>query len=187
MKNESKDKKTQDLLKQARQGSQEAFAQLYDLHAKGIYKHILFRSRDPKMAEDITSQVFIKIWEALRKGVAIHSFRAFAMRSAQNLFIDQTRKKEYQNTSLEKLTEAGFEPRGELSTSREAEASEATKALQGALEQINAEQRQILTLRYLDELTIPEIAEITGKKPGTIYVLIHRGVRALKLILKGSS
>lgn len=187
MKNESEDKKTKELLEQAREGDQEAFARLYDLHAKAIYRHILFRSRNSQMAEDITSQVFIKIWESLRDGAAIRSFRAFAMKSAQNLFIDQTRKKEYQNVSLEKMTETGFEPQGGVSATREAEASEAAGILQSALEKISAEQRQILTLRYLNELSIPEIAEITGKKPGAIYVLIHRGVRSLKAVLEESS
>lgn len=172
------------LLTRAATGDAEAFAALYDRYAIPVYRHMLFRSGNREMAQDVTSQAFLRTWEHLRKGNNIQSFRAFLYRTAQNAFIDITRRRASSDLSLEELRE---NEQWEVASGKDLAVATEIRAhislLHRALSSLPEQHRQILTLRYLDELSIPEISRITGKNPGTIYVSLYRGVRALRQAL----
>ena len=83
--------------------------------------------------------------------------------------------------SLEEILEQdGREPVGDSDLHEELMVNEEINILKCALASLPEDYREILTLRYLNELTISEIAKITGKKSATIYVSVHRGLRLLR-------
>ncbi|MEK7072930.1 MAG: RNA polymerase sigma factor [Patescibacteria group bacterium] len=172
------------LLTRAAAGDAEAFATLYDRHALPVYRHILFRSGNRETAQDVTSQSFLRIWEHLREGKVIRTFRAFLYRTAQNTFVDITRRRASSDLSLEELCE---DERWEVASGEDlaaaTEVREHASLLRRALSSLPEQHRRMLTLRYLDELSISAISRITGKNPGTIYVSLYRGVRALRQAL----
>lgn len=55
----------QNLIRLSQAGNQETFARLYDAYIERIYRYVYFRVADEELAEDITSQVFLKVWEKL--------------------------------------------------------------------------------------------------------------------------
>ncbi|OGH69105.1 MAG: hypothetical protein A3I29_04580 [Candidatus Magasanikbacteria bacterium RIFCSPLOWO2_02_FULL_44_11] len=173
-----------ELLAEIIKGRGDLFALLYDRHAAAVYRHILFRCAEEAIAEDVSSQAFLQIWEHVREGKKIASFRAFLFQTARNIFIDQTRKREFKNLSLEAIVdEKDKEPVGTDNLLEEAAVNDEVRALQSALATIPEDYREIITLRYLNELSITEIAKVTGKNSGAIYVSLHRGIRLLRKAL----
>ena len=173
------------LLEAAQKGNSLAFGVLYDRHAPACYRHILFRSGSHELSEDVVGQTFLRIWDHLRAGKKIIFFRAFVFQSARNIFIDETRRRSFKNLSLETLLDSQptREPRSDQNIFQEIKNADDAAALQKALASLPVEYNEIITLRFLDEFSIKEIAEATGKKSGAIYVSLHRGIRLLRQAL----
>lgn len=173
------------LLAAARSGNSEAFAVLYDRHAPAAYRHVIFRCANKEIAEDVVSQAFLHIWDYLRSAHTIRSFRAFLFQTVRNIFVDQTRKRDFSNISLEKILEeeGEKEPVAPSDLLADIILSDEVETLKRTLTTLPSDYAEILTLRYLDELSIAEIATVTGKKFGAIYVSLHRGIRLLRQAL----
>ncbi|TAN34018.1 RNA polymerase sigma factor [Patescibacteria group bacterium] len=170
-----------ELAAKAAGGDQNAFVILYDKYAGAIFRHIIFRGGDKAVAEDIASQTFMRFWDWLRENKPVKSCKALLYRIAGNLFIDLTRTKEYKNLSLEDMSEnKGAQPAAKENIAIDLEKKEEITALKNALNKLPELYKQILTMRYLDELSVAEIAKATGKKSGAIYVSIYRGIKALR-------
>lgn len=176
-----------ELLTKIKNGQGDLFVILYDRHAPAAFRHILFRSGNKETAEDVVSQTFLHIWDYLRTGKTIQSFRSFLFQTARNIFIDITRKKESKNLSLEAFleddTQQRREPTAPMTPLTDLLVNEEIQALKRALRRLPPHYQEMLTLRYLDELSISEIAQVTGKNSGAIYVSLHRGTRLLRQAL----
>src|ERR1700755_29782 len=82
------------LVRRSQVGEQDAFARLYDAYVERIYRYIYFRVADQQVAEDITSQVFLKAWEKLSSYQSGSTpFIAWLYRIAHNAVIDSYRTK----------------------------------------------------------------------------------------------
>ena len=154
---------------------QKQFIAAYDEFADSIFRHCYFRVSDREIAKDLAQETFTKTWDYLVRGGTIQNIKAFLYRTAHNLIIDHYRRKK--TDSLDALMEDGFEPKdvGESPL----QYSERKEVI-AVLEQMDSEYRNVLTMRYLEELSPKEIAEITGEKENTISVRIHRGLKKLK-------
>jgi RNA polymerase sigma-70 factor (ECF subfamily) len=177
-----------ELVKQA-QGSPDAFAKLYDQYYPKIFGYILRRSANLEAAQDITSETFLKalgkLWQFRWRNV---SFSSWLYKIASNEINQYFRKAEYKKSiSLEELHEQGFEllsphdPESEL-----IEAQEKLKQHQDFLEiqkkitKLPAKYQEVIALRFFEKKQINEIAEILGKREGTIKSLLHRAVEKLR-------
>ncbi len=163
----------------------EAFSQCYDFYAPKIYRHAFYRLGSKEAAEDVTSEVFVRVWEFLTEPTnKIQNLKAFLYRIANNLIIDQYRNKGRQPILIDEVMERGLGDEG-----REMEKLDSKfefEALLDSLEKLNQETREILLWRYVDGLSIKEIAEITEKTKNAVYVTIHRGLKELKKIIKNN-
>ena len=179
-----------DLVRQA-QKSPDAFARLYDQYYPKIFGYVLRRSANIEAAQDITSETFLKalgkLWQFRWRNVP---FSSWLYKIATNEVNQYFRKVEYKKTvSLEELQERGLEllsshdPEGEL-----IEAQEELKQHQDFLEiqakivQLPGKYQEVITLRFFEKKQIKEIAEILGKREGTIKSLLHRAVEKLREI-----
>jgi RNA polymerase sigma-70 factor (ECF subfamily) len=177
-----------ELVKQA-QGSPDAFAKLYDQYYPRIFGYVLRRSANIEAAQDITSETFLKalgkLWQFRWRNV---SFSSWLYKIASNEINQYFRKAEYKKSlSLEELHEQGFEllsthdPESEL-----IEAQEKLKQHQDFLEiqkkitKLPAKYQEVIALRFFEKKQINEIAEILGKREGTIKSLLHRAVEKLR-------
>jgi|GEM_PF-193924 len=151
-----------------------AFARLYDEYMPAVYGYVYRRVSDRDAAEDITSSVFEKAIRGvggLREGA---SFKGWLYRIAGNCIIDHYRARGRHPES--ELEEAVAAP--DTESGRPIEELETRMAVMKLLDGMPEKHREILTLHYLEGLSVEEIAEATGKKPQACYMRIYRATRA---------
>ena len=155
---------------------EQSFLKLYDEFAGPIFRHCYFRVSLRETAEDLTQESFMRVWNYLAKGKTVENPKAFLYHVAGNLIIDYYRKKK--ETSLDMLAEEGFNPTGDDASLiiNNAEGQH-TLSFIAKLEPIY---REVLTMRYVDNLSLSEIAEIVGESENVVSVRIHRGIEKLK-------
>lgn len=151
----------------------------YDAHSDAIFRHCYFRLFNRERARELTQETFMKTWEQITKGVEIRNVKAFLYRTATNLIIDDTRRKK--TDSLDVLQENGFNP----SFENEENIFNAIEMgrVKIALEKLDEKYRSVIVMRYMQDLTIKEIAEVLGISVNVISVRLHRGLKELKKIL----
>ncbi len=155
--------------------TEQEFLQAYDQFADAIFRHCFFRVSDRDLAKDMTQDTFIRTWQAIQKGQQIQNIKAFLYKVAGNLVIDYYRKKK--ELSLDDLQEKGFDP------VKESKQSVDFIDLQLALTELQKlpeKYRQALSLRYVEEFSVAEIAEILGESENVVSVHIHRGIKELR-------
>jgi RNA polymerase sigma-70 factor, ECF subfamily len=174
-----------ELIQRAVSGDPDAFAALYDFYVEQIYRFVLFRVGDEQTAEDLTSQVFLKAWDNLSsyqiRGLL---FRAWLFRIARNSVIDYYRT--YKETiPLEPNALTKPDPAAEVGDQVEQQLQ--AEELRLALQQLTEDQRQVLTLRFIEGLSTEEVASVLGKRQGAIRALQMRGLQALAEIIETSN
>ena len=162
------------LLIQATNKDSEAFGLLFDKYSNQIYRFIYFKVRTKEIAEDLSSQTFLKVWEYLSGGGSINQFKAFIYKTARNLVIDYYRSREKEELPL--IYCEDIEDEVKINPDKEIDKA----ALEKLLVSLKIEQREIIVLRYIEELSIKEISKIVDKSPGHIRVLIHRAFKELR-------
>ncbi len=172
------------LYNQLKKQDQEAFAQIYDLYVESIYRFVYFKINNKEEAQDLTSEVFLKAWNSVtNKGeVVVKTLPAFLYRIARNTVIDHYRKKK-NDYSLDELVENNAEPINDKDLGSEFDMKLDMATLEGVLHQLKDEYREVIVLKYVDELSTAEIASILDKNKGTVRVLQYRAQEALKNIL----
>lgn len=158
----------------------DAYAELYDLYVKRIYRFVYFKVGATEEAEDITSEVFLKTWNYLIENSEkeVKSFSGLLYRIARNAIIDFYRTR---NTtqSVEKISEES-EWGDSGKWAKDLNAKVDAQNILAAIKKLKQEYQEVLTLRYVDELEMDEIAEITGKGSIAIRVTLHRALKKLK-------
>ena len=149
----------------------------YDAHGDALFRHCLIRVRDRDAAKDVVQEAFSRTWAYLSMGKKIDHLRAFLYRVANNLIIDQSRKKK--SSSLDKMMEEdGFEVRDE--SIREPIDHPALRQARALLHSLDEMYRVAVTMRYIDEMTPKEIARVLGVSENVVSVRIHRGIERLR-------
>jgi RNA polymerase sigma-70 factor, ECF subfamily len=166
-----------ELVRRSQRGDADAFGSLYDAYVERIYRYIYFRVAEAKLAEDITSLVFLKAWEKLdtyRAGAS--TFIAWLYRIAHNAVIDEYRTRKVtvrldDTQPTEIHHEDGVDEKMDLQFESE--------KLRKALHELTEEQQQVLILKFVSGLNTQEIAEQLGKQPGAIRALQMRALQGL--------
>ena len=173
-----------------KQKDKDAFIKAYDSYIDDIYRFIYFKVGSKEDAEDITSQVFLKSWDYIQNNNLLEykTIKAFFYRVARNTVIDHYRDKSNQkNISInnkESLIDIIDE---KVDLSGEMDLKSDIKNIQQAMQELKDEYREVLLLRYINELSVKEIAEILDKSKGNVRVLIFRAIKALKNIVSADN
>ena len=165
------------LIELSQRGDSEAFAHLYDHYVERIYRYVYFRVADRDLAEDITSQIFIKMWEKLPTyRIGQSTINAWLYRIAHNAVVDYYRSMKAV-VPLEEINsrEIGRDDETEENLDRQMK----MEKLRAALQELTDGQREVLILRFIDGLTVREIARQLGKRQGAVRALTMRGLREL--------
>jgi RNA polymerase sigma-70 factor, ECF subfamily len=179
------DPEVRDLVARAQEGDGEAFAALYDRYVDQVYGFVLRRVRSTELAEDLTSDVFLR---ALRR---IDGFRwqgvdigAWLMTIARNRVMDHYKSA---RTRLEHVAdEVDDQPvsGGRDDPEQAALAQDMSEALQLAMDELSDDHREILALRFVQGLSVEESAAAMGRSQGAIKALQYRALRALAALMK---
>jgi RNA polymerase sigma-70 factor (ECF subfamily) len=177
-----------ELVRQA-QKAPDAFAKLYDQYYPKIFGYALRRTANLEVAQDVTSETFFKalkkLWQFQWRNI---SFSSWLHKIATNEVNQYFRKAEYRmSVSLEELHEQGFElisphdPESELMKAQEElKQHQDFLEIQEKIVRLPAKYQEVIALRFFEKKHINEIAEILGKKEGTIKSLLHRAVEKLR-------
>jgi len=159
---------------------QEEFLRAYDQYADALFNHSYYRVSSREVAKDLTQEAFTKTWEYLTKGKTVDNLKSFLFKVLNNLITDYYRKKK--SDSLDSMQEEGFDV---ASTDNEkiVFAAESENALK-ALKELDARYQEVVIMRYLNELSPREIADIVGESENAVSVRINRSLKKLKEILK---
>ncbi len=185
---ESEDSRAEDpeqglLLERARKAEQAALGVLYDQYVERIYSYVYHRVGQAELAEDLTGQVFARMLEAIHEGRAWRtSFSGWLYRIAHNLIVDHYRR--HSRTDFVELDEGFSASSGEDDPFRSVEARLERERLRAALAQLTDEQAQVITLRFLNELSIADVAASMDKTEGAIKALQYRAVLALRRVMQ---
>ena len=168
-----------DIIARAQSGNAKAAGELYELHYQSVFRYLYYRVGDQLVAEDLTSEVFLKMIQALpgfRPGPAL--FRGWLLQIARNLAIDHFRRKaahpiepiQEDITSGEKVVE--IVERGLNSL-----------LLRESLSQLNEEQRDVILLRFIEGFSIHQTAATLHKSEDAIKGLQRRALMSLREVL----
>ncbi len=169
-----------ELVQKAQEGEPIVVSEIYDRYQRGIFRYLYYRVGDQQTAEDLTSEVFLRMIEKLSSYQDKRlSFQAWLFQIARNISIDHYRKMNIRkNVPLDEgLPGTGEEPL-EL-VDREF----TSQSLRHALEELPDTQRDVVILRFVVGMPIGEVAEALHKTEDSIKGLQRRALIALKDIL----
>lgn len=164
-----------------RKGDQTAFTEAYDHFAPKLYRHAYYRTSDHETAEDIMGQTFLKAWEFVSQNPGdVKNLKAFLYRICNNLIVDHYRSKARTDVAMTEGIERTLEDGTDIEA--DADLGLARERMHEALEALREETRELIVMRYIDELSIEEIAVIKGKTKNALYVALHRAVKELRIV-----
>jgi RNA polymerase sigma-70 factor (ECF subfamily) len=170
------------LLKGARSFDPDCLAEIYDRYSPEIHAYAWRLLGDNGLAEDCTAETFTRLLSALRNGGGpAEHLRAYLYRTAHNWVTDHYRRKPPADLQDDL-------PDGEPGPEVQAVASHRRRQMRAALLQLTPEQRQVILLRFFQELDPSETALAVGRPLGAVKALQHRALAALqKRLLKEDS
>jgi RNA polymerase sigma-70 factor (ECF subfamily) len=177
------------LLELAREYNSQALAEIYDRYAESIYRYLYRYLGDAEQAEDLTSEVFVKLLQVLNTRRAPNKhLQGWLYRVARNLAMDWFRN-QAKGTPLPLDEHAHLMEHSDLAVDGDApsfvvERRQTRQRLRAAICQLTADQRQVILLRFGEGLKIAEVSQVTGKSEGAVKVLQHRAVKRLAKLLE---
>lgn len=166
------------LLVQVGRGDREAFARLYSLTRGAVYTLALSLLGDTQEAQDVSQDVFVKVWESAPGYRPQGSPMAWLLTVARNLARTRLRQSGRQ-VGLEDV-EWNAIPAAAPDVSPEDRV-----VLQGALAALDAGERRVILLHAVAGLKHREIAQLLELPLSTVLSKYHRGLKKLKILMKG--
>ena len=157
------------------------FSKIYDRYIDKIYRFIFFKVNYQEIAQDLTSETFLKGWESFKNGTKIENPQAYLYKTARNLVIDFYREKgKVQIVSADNPLIPDPAPNLE----EKAMLSSDLDQIRQALTELNDDYQNVIIWYYLDDLSISEISQMLGRTDDATRVLLHRALKTLKEKLK---
>lgn len=173
-----------------RRGDVNALAELIARYQNRLYRYLLRLVRQPAEAEDLFQQTWLKVVEKIRSFDASRNFDAWLFTLARNLAIDHLRRVRPQSldepvagderaeTAVDRLTS------GDAAPFERALASERRTQIGEAMTALPVIYREVLALRFEEEMKIEEIAQVTGTPLSTVKTRLRRSLEQLRVSLE---
>lgn len=179
--------KDKQILSRLKSHDKEAFIRIYDENVKDINRFVYFKVGNREEANDLTSMIFLKAWNHIQNNSLESSktLRALLYKIARNTIID------YYRESGNKLAVSLDDEEHPLEIIAEEEAPQDKLDREADLDLIKKklpllkeEYREVIIMKFINDLTLEEMADISGKSRGNIRVLLHRALKALKELVE---
>lgn len=155
------------------------FTEAYNTYADAIYRYCYYRVSDREKAEDYMQEAFYRTWKYIITGRTIKNLKAFVYRTANNIIIDEGRKKK--SCSLSALMEKGFapstDPRGKI------ENHFMVQEAMNSVKSLDKKYQDVILLKYVDNLSTKEMSVVLHEKENNIYIRRNRAFQKIKLML----
>lgn len=157
------------------------FEEIYYKESDAVFRFCLFRLSEREICLEITQEVFMRYWDNISSGKEIQNDRAFLFTISRNLIIDYYRKKK--SASLDEIIEVAEDSLSILSdTTQNTELSSEGRFFLEKIDELESGDRQIIYMRYVEDLKPKEIAEVLGLNSNVVSVRINRAVEKLRNI-----
>lgn len=170
-----------ELLQRAREFDTPALAEIYDCYAESIYRYLYRYLGNAHLAEDLTSEVFLKLLQALGTSQAPRDqLKGWLYRVAHNLAMDwfRQRAKGEPLPLDEELVSDSASPAAMV------EEHQDQHRLRQAIRQLTPSQQQVILLRFGEGLKIKQVGQLMGKSEGSIKLIQYRALKRLRKILE---
>ena len=169
------------LISRARDGDREAFGALVEQYRDNVYRLAYRMCGNAYDADEAAQEAFVAAWRALPNFRGDAKFSTWLYRLTTNAAIDvMRREKRHQTVGDGEMMELADDADSPQET---VERTEQQEAVQNALATLSEEYREVLLLRYMEELDYAEIAEVLQLPSGTVKSRINRAKAALKTAL----
>jgi RNA polymerase sigma-70 factor (ECF subfamily) len=166
------------LIQNVQRGEMSAFQELVEKYKHKVYYMALDMTHNHHDAEDLSQEVFIKVFTAIKDFRGEAKLSSWLYRIAMNTLIDKTRRKHLKLVELdEKVHET---PSNTVNQEMELHALETQAQIQNALEKLPPRQKSIFVMRHYNDLMLREIAEVLGISEGTVKAQLFRAVQRLQ-------
>lgn len=172
-----------DLITRAVAGEHAAFDQLYRTAYAPVYRFIYLRVKNKDDAEDLTQEVFTKMFQARPVATSESgSLLPYLFTIARNSVIDWSRKKKplYDDDALAAV------PSGAPSAETQYDTEASVARVLAALEQLSEAEEAVLKLRYLDGLSTKEVAVLLDKSEEAVRQALSRGLKHIRSLLEST-
>ena len=171
-------------------GEKEAFAEVYDFYVVKIFRFVYLKTNSKEVAEDITSEVFMKCWKHIKalqdkpkEGISdAQAIGPLLYTIARNTVIDYYRKKHEDHIGIsEEMKDKIADKRQNIS--EKLIIKQEVEYIINVIKELRDEYQEVLLLKFVEDLPNGEISQITGKSEGSTRVLIHRALKSLEKAL----
>jgi RNA polymerase sigma-70 factor (ECF subfamily) len=172
-----------------RKGDPDAITDLVGRYQHRLYRFLVRMVGDPATAEDLFQQTWIRLMEKIGSYDARRNFEAWLFAIARNLAIDHLRR--CRGISLDELDDSGQAPVERLVAGGPDVLSQLLDFERGALlaaaiEELPAIHREVLTLRFEEDMKLEQIAEVAGVPLSTVKSRLHRALESLRTRIEAS-
>ena len=153
---------------------------VYDRYFPDVYRYVYYRLGDQQLAEDIASDVFVRLLEAVKaKRAPLTNLKGWLISTASNVVADHFRSK------YRRPTEALSDGMPDLASSLTDEIDHRQRAdsVRQAYAQLTEEQQHVLSLRFGDGYSLEETADLLNKKVNAIKALQFRAIASLQRLI----
>lgn len=166
-----------ELIASAQQGDTGATGQLYEMNYTSIYRYLYYRTGQVQVAEDLTAEVFLKMVQALPAYRQTNcTFRSWLFQIARNLAIDHYRRTSTHSTEVlldeEEIGQEGVDEALDINLTRQ--------TLQVSLSKLSEIQRDVIVLRFVEGLSLQEVAEVLHRTEDAIKGLQRRALLLMR-------
>ena len=169
------------LVKAAADGDKGAFCELYGEYREKLYRYALYRLGNPEDAEDAVSECVMAAWQGIPRLRNAEAFSAWIFRILHNCCVRRIRTSiEQRENTLRMYSEASQDA---FRQSSDSSSPTVSIELQEALSQLSEEEREIVLLSVLGDLTSKEISEITALTPGAVRSKLSRSLAKMRKYL----
>ena len=168
---------------------EQAFRDAFEKHSDELFRHAALRISDRDRALELTQECFLRSWQYVQRGEEIREMRPFLFRTLRHLIIDEYRKaKSFSLDEMMENDEGGVIeaalPRDDTNTLEAAINRFDSSRAVGAIRKLPELYREVLTMRYVEDLSLKEIAALLGESENVVSVRVHRGLKKLHTLLE---
>ena len=174
----------------AREGDEAAQTEIHRRYRPTVHSLILHMVHQRELAEDLTQETFDKVFRRLHTARPDRKFSAWVYRIANNTALSHFRIKQVQTVPLEDRSDSSSPRKGRRRALAAPTPSDPTplspdtrKALQQAVKRLRGKYRRCIQLRFLEERSYDDIAQLLGLPVGTVATYLHRARQELKTVL----
>lgn len=175
--------KDKQILSRLKNRDKEAFIKIYDDNVSEIHRFVYFKIGNREEANDLTSMIFLKTWNYIQNKTLedAKTLRALLYKIARTSIVDYYRETGNKFTVSLDDEENHIDVVDETESPSDRLDQESNLALiKKMLPLLKEEYREVIIMKFINDLSLDEIADISGKSKGNVRVLLHRALSALK-------